>query len=156
MLGDWLRAGNQVWLGKYWDSRAGGGLQRGERAQVRRDVSRGRVTFQHTQHCTGTEHGAWLWRRMSNTQWSLWLPDTLAPYPQVEGVYRDWGSLALLNTGPLLSPTNRGVQNKCSNICSGLFFKFVSSIEYFEARETNSRQPLYCLGHYSKTKCIYG
>ncbi len=27
MLGDWLRVGNQVWLGKYWDSRAGGGRE---------------------------------------------------------------------------------------------------------------------------------
>ena len=35
MLGDWLRVGNQVWLGKYWDSRAGGGR---ERAQVRREM----------------------------------------------------------------------------------------------------------------------
>ena len=142
MLGDWLRAGNQVWLGKYWDSRTGGGLQRGERAQVRRERCEPGESHIPTQPALGH------WRRMSNsTQWSLWLPDTRAPYPpQVDRVYRDWGSLALLDTGHDLLPTNRGVQNKCSNIClgSGLFWNLCFLL-IIQKQETE--KPIYSLNH---------
>ena len=47
MLGDWLRAGNQVWLGKYWDSRTGGHCMKDSR-DMRSEVDAYKYFFLRT------------------------------------------------------------------------------------------------------------
>ena len=100
----------------------GAGYREGRELRLgERDVSRGRVTFQHSQHW-GTG-GGWVALPSAVVTVTTWHSGPISSSGR-QSVQRYRGSLALLDTGHDLLPTNRGVQNKCSNIClgSGLFW----------------------------------